>query len=132
MQSGLQAIAYLDLQTSTSTFKHLSQPQPQSQRPDGLVTCIIPNTPHDSRRAYNRGLYIQSSEVQAYVSTAKPGGHWSTHQKAFIILVTALTFLKTKLMSAQGRSLSCVQLDFHPHHHQEVLKGDTPHASTSG
>ncbi len=57
MQSGLQAIAYLNLQ-------HLPQPQIiylnlslNSQQPTGLVTCILlmhsyhPDTPHDSRRA---------------------------------------------------------------------------------
>ncbi len=43
-----------------------------------------------------------------------------------------LTFLKTKLISAQGRSPSCVQQGFHPHRHQGVLEGDTLHALTSG
>ncbi len=37
--------------------------------------CIIPNTPHDSKHVHNRGLYIQSSQVQAYVSTARPKGY---------------------------------------------------------
>ncbi len=67
-----------------------------------------------------------------YVSTARPGGHWSTHQETFIILVTAMTFLKTKLTSTQGKSPSCVQQSFHLHHYQGVLKDDIPHASTSG
>ncbi len=43
-----------------------------------------------------------------------------------------LTFLKTKLTSAQGRSPSCVQQGFYPHCHQGVLEGDTLHASTNG
>ncbi len=43
-----------------------------------------------------------------------------------------LTFLKTKLTFAQGRSLSCIQQGFHSHCHQGVIKGDTLHVSTSG
>ena len=43
-----------------------------------------------------RFLCIQSSQVQAYVFTVRPGGHWSTHQEAFVILVNALTFLEDK------------------------------------
>ncbi len=34
--------AFRPLRTSTS--QHLPQPQPQFQRSDGLVTCIIPDT----------------------------------------------------------------------------------------
>ena len=52
MQSSLQAIAYLNLQYLPQL---LPQPQPQSQWPYHLhyprCIYIIPNTPHDSRRA---------------------------------------------------------------------------------
>ncbi len=44
MQSGLQAIVYLNLQMFTLNSKYLPQPQPQSQQSDSLVTYIIPNT----------------------------------------------------------------------------------------
>ncbi len=77
-----------------------------------------------------KSLYIQSSQVQAYI-LVRPRGHWSTHQKAFIILVIALIFLKTKLTSAQRRSPNYVQLDLHLYRHQGVLEGNTPHALMS-
>ncbi len=73
-----------------------------------ICICIIFNTPYDSRHTYSRGLYTSNqNQVQVYV-LVRPGGHWSTHQKAFVIFVTALTFLKTNLTSAQERKPSCV------------------------
>ncbi len=50
---------------------------------------------HDSRPSLHQpGLYIfNQSQVQGYV-LVRPWGNWSTHQKAFIILVKALTFHK--------------------------------------
>ncbi len=57
---------------------------------------IIPDTPYDSRRTYSKGLYIfNQSQVQAYILIS-PGGYWSIHQKAFVILITTLTFIKDK------------------------------------
>ncbi len=100
MQSGLQAIAYLNLQ-------HL--PQPQSQFPTAYWPCHWHHSDAFVLSWYAswfqtctcRGLYIWSSQVQAYI-LVRPGGYWST-TKAFVILVI-LTFLKTKLTFAQGRS----------------------------
>ncbi len=104
----------------------------------GLVTYIILMHSYHPQYAswlqmftQQRFLYIQSSQIRAYVFV-RPGGHWSTHQVAFIILITALMFLNTKLTSAQGRSPCCNQLDLHPHRHQGVLENDTPHPLTSG
>ncbi len=62
--------------------------------------------------------------------TRQAWGSLVYYQEAFVILVV-LTFLKTKLTSAQGRSPSCVQQGFHSHHHQGILAGDTLHTSTS-
>ena len=59
-----------------------------SLNPNGLVTCIIPDTfvsspirlVHDSRPSLHQqtSLCIQSNQIQAYV-LVRPGGHWSTH-----------------------------------------------------
>ncbi len=54
------------------------------------------------------------------------------YQEAFVIFVITLTFLKTKLMSAQGRSPSYIQQGFHLYCRQGLLEGDMLHASTSG
>ncbi len=71
-----------------------------SLNPNGFVICIIFNafilSPiyliHNFRPSLHkqRSLYIQSSLVQAYI-LVKPGGHWSIHQKTFVILVNVLT-----------------------------------------
>ena len=67
-----------------------------------LVTCIIFDTFVSflicliiSDMHLQKSLYIQSSQVQAYV-LVKPGGHWFIYQKTFIILVNTLIFLKDK------------------------------------
>ena len=70
--------------------------------PNSLITYIIPNafvlSPirliHDSRPSLHqqRSLYIQSSQVQAYI-LVRPKSNWFTHQEAFVILVKALTFI---------------------------------------
>ncbi len=53
--------------------------------------------PHDSRRIYRRGFYISNQgQIQAYVFV-RPRGHWSIHQEAFVIYVTALTFIEDKV-----------------------------------
>ncbi len=108
-----------------------------SQRPTGLVTCIIlmqlyhPDTPHDSRRA---PAEVSASDQVRSRSTYSLGlgatGLLRRRPSAFSS--STLTFLKTKLTSAQGRSPSCVQQGFHLHQHQGMLEGDTLHASTSG
>ena len=73
-----------------------------SLKPNGVVTCIIPNTfilspiclVHNSRPSLHQQkfLYIQSSQVQAYI-LVRPESHWFTHQEAFVILVQALIFI---------------------------------------
>ncbi len=63
--------------------------------------------------------------------TSQAWGPLVYYQEAFVILIV-LTFLKTKLTIAQGRSPNCVQQGFHLHRHQGVLEGDTLHALTSG
>ncbi len=40
-------------------------------------------------------LCIQSSQVQVYI-LVRPGGHWSIHKEAFIILINALMFIEDK------------------------------------
>ncbi len=108
-----------------------------SLNPNSFVTYIIPMYLYYPQYASwfqtctCRGLCIQSSQAQAYVFTAKPESHWSTHHKAFVILVTALIFLKTKQTSAQERRPSCIHLNLHLHHHQGVFEDNTPHTSTS-
>ncbi len=90
VQSGLQAIAYLN-------FQLLPQPQPQSQWPHHLhhprCICIIPIRLMILDVHQQRFLYIQSSQIQAYV-LVRPGDHWSIHQEAFVILVNALMFIE--------------------------------------
>ncbi len=134
MQSGLQAIAYFNLQHLP---QHLPQPQPQSQRPAGFVTCIIlihlyhPDMLHNSRQAPAE-VFI-SDQVRSrptYLSGLGATGLLLRRPSSFSS--ATLTFLKTKLMSVQGRSPSCVQQGFNPQRHQVVLKGDTLHTSTSG
>ncbi len=46
----------------TSIFKHLPQPQPQSQQSDGLVTCIIPDA-FVSSLIRLMILYVHTAEV---------------------------------------------------------------------
>ena len=87
--------AFRPLRTSTSNI-YLNL----SLNPNGLVACIIPDAFISSPIRLmipdvhlQRSLCIQSSQVQAYV-LVRPGGHWSTHQEAFVILVNALTFIE--------------------------------------
>ncbi len=138
MQSGLQAIVYLNLQTSTSNSNH--QPQPPPQFPIALLSsslasswCICTILIH---------LMIPDMHLQRSLHLIKLGpglrilsglgatGLLSRRPSSF--LSGTLTFLKTKLTSAQGKNPSCVQQGFYPHHHQGVLEGDMLHASTSG
>ncbi len=127
--------AFRPLRTSTSNIDlNLSL---NSQRPTGLVTYIIlmhlyhPDTSHDSKRTL--------ADVSDLIKSG-PGLRTSSGLEAigflpkrpFSFSSATMTFLKTKLTSAQGRSPNCVQLGFHLHRHHGVLEGDTLHASTSG
>ncbi len=78
-----------------------------------------------------RGLCIWSSQVKAYV-ICKAWGPLVYYQETFVILIMTLTFLKTKLTSAQGRSPSCIQQGLHSHRYQGVLEGDMLYAAMSG
>ncbi len=70
---------------------------------NGFITYIIPDAflsypihlIHDFRPSLHQpSFYVANqSQVQAYI-LVRPGGYWSTHQKAFIILVKALTFYR--------------------------------------
>ncbi len=119
---------YLNLQTSTSTSAStLTAYRLHHSR----CICIILDTSHDSRRA--SAEVSASNQVRSRPTLlVRPRGYWSIHQEVFVILVTTLTFLKTKLTSAQGRSPSCIQKDLYPHRHQRLLEADMLQASTSG
>ena len=128
----------------TSTSKHLPQHQIiylnlslNSQRVTGLVICLIlmhlyhPDTPHNSRREPVKVFvsdWVRSRPM--YLSGLRATGLLLKRLSSFSS--ATLIFLKTKLTSVQGRSLSCVQQGFYLHRHQAVLEGDTLHASTSG
>ncbi len=134
--------AFRPLRTSAS--KHLSQPQIiylnlslNLQWPTGLVTCIIlmhsyhPDTPYNSRRTLAK--VSASDQVRSRPTYSSGLGATGLLPKRSSSFSSAtLTFLKTKLTFEQGRSPSCVQQGFHPHHHQGVLKDDTLHVSTNG
>ncbi len=127
-----------------SISKHLPQPQIiylnlslNSQRPTGLVICIIlmrsyhPDTTHDSRPALVEvSASDQVSSRPTYLLGLGATGLLPKRPSSFSS--ATLTFLKTKLTFAQGRSPSCVQQGFHLYHHQGLLEGDALHASTSG
>ncbi len=90
-----------------------------------------PDTPHDSRRTHAE--VSASDQVRSKPTYSSGLGATSLLPKRPSSFSSAtLTFLKTKLTFAQGRSPSCVQQGFHPHCHQGVLKGDMLHTLTSG
>ncbi len=131
MQSGLQAIAYLNLQTSTSTSASI---------PNGLLAWSLASS--WCIRTVLIRLLIPDVHLQRSLHLIKsgPGLRTSSGLGATGLLPRrplsfssgTLTFLKTKLTSAQGRSPSCVPQGFHPHHHQGVLESGTLHVSMSG
>ncbi len=66
--------------------------------PNGFVTCNIPNTFESSpiRLIYDSKLilveiFMHSIRLGPSLILVRLGGHCSTHQKAFVILVNALT-----------------------------------------
>ncbi len=129
VQSGLQAIAYLNFQISTSTSALIPTAYwlCHVHHPNAFISssiCLMIPDVHQQR-----SLHLIKSCPDLH--TCQAWGPLVYYQEAFVNLVI-LTFLKTKLTSAQRKSLSCVQQGFHPHYHQGVLKGDMLHASTSG
>ena len=91
MQSGLQAIAYLNL-------LYLTQPQPQSQRSCHLYHLqyiyIIPNIPHDSRHVPAE-VFIYPIKVKLrpiYLSDLGATGLLT--RKPLTFLVNVLTFIE--------------------------------------
>ena len=75
-----------------------------SLNPNGFITYIISDT-FVSSPIYcmipdmhlQRFLCIKSSQIQTYVFTIKPEGHWSIYQEAFVILINALMFIEDKV-----------------------------------
>ncbi len=111
--------AFRPLRTSNS--RHLPQTQIiylnlslNSQRPTGLVTCIIliylyhPDMPHDSRRTpVEVSASDQVRSRPTYSSGLGATGLLPKRPSSFSS--ATLTFLKTKLTFAQRRSFSCIQ-----------------------
>ncbi len=88
-------IPQLPTSTSTSISNSASIPMASS------LASFLMHSYHSQYTAWlqtyiqQRSLCIQSSQVHPYV-LIRPGGYWSIHQEAFIILVNALTFIKDK------------------------------------
>ena len=131
MQSVLQAIAYLNLQISTSTSASIATVSSLASYPMHLYH---PQYALWFQMCNCKRLCIQSGQAKAYVFTARPGSHWYIHQEAFIMFSQSpdVHRKKTKLTSAQKKSPSCIQQGFHPHRYQEMLENNILHASTSG
>ncbi len=138
VQSSLQAIAYFNLRISISILK--SSTSTLASIPNGLLAsslasswcictiliCLMIPDVHLQRSLHliksNPGLHTSSGLGVTGLLPRRPSS----------FLSGTLTFLKTKLTSAQGWSPSYVQQGFHPHRHQVMLEGAILHASTSG
>ncbi len=138
MESGLRAYCLPQPPTSTSNSNHLPQPQPQFptaywprhlHHPDAFVSSWYASW---FQTCTCRGLCIWSRSGPGLRTLSGLGATSLLLRRPLSFSSGTLTFLKTKLTSAQGRSPSCVQQGFHLHRHQGVLEGGTLHASTSG
>ena len=93
MQSGLQAIVYLNLQTSTSTSASIPTASSLASYP---IRLYYPDTPHNSQRAFAE--VFASNQVKPKL-TCSPLGLGATSlpiKRPLSFPVNALTFIEER------------------------------------
>ena len=111
----------------TSIFNPRLQPQrPRYPYHPQYAFFMIPDLAYNSKDL-NVSNQVKSKPTCSLLGLSATG----LHTKGLCHLVNTLTSIEsimiglvalTKLTSAQGKSPSCVQLVFHPHHHQKCSR----------
>ncbi len=135
MQSSLQAIAYLNRQYLPQAQIIYLDLSLNSQRPTGLVTCIILmrlyhlDMPHDSNRALAE---VSASDQVRFKPTYSLGLRATGLPPRPSSFSSFWLSWRRSWHLHKGEILSYVQQGFHPYRHQGVLETDTFYTLMSG